>query len=130
MFVQLYARPDDEIPHGARNEDLAGGGRRLDAFRDRNRETPDVVTDEVNLAGVHAGPDLESDPANAITYRAREVERASRCVEDREEPVAHRLDLASSEVPELPSNDHVVLIEQFLPARISGSFGRRRRVDD
>ena len=60
-ILEVEAGPDDEVLDRARDEDLAGPGQGRDPCRDVDREPGDVVRDDLDLADVEAGPDLESE---------------------------------------------------------------------
>ena len=55
--------PCDEIAHRARDQDLAGLGRRRDPRADVNGDAAEVVADELALARVDAGPELDAERA-------------------------------------------------------------------
>ena len=58
--LEAGARADDQITHGAGNEDFPGTGVAEDARRDVYRDAPDVGVQQFALAGVDAGADLDA----------------------------------------------------------------------
>ncbi len=59
--VELDGRPDDEILHGARNEDLPSTGESPDTGSDVDCEAPEIVTPYLALAGVDADAYLDPE---------------------------------------------------------------------
>ena len=85
----LEAEPgaDRKIVHRARGEDLAAVSEVADAGGNVDTDAADVVADELDLAGVCAGPDLDSERGCIADDRVREVDGAARPVEGDEEAV-------------------------------------------
>jgi len=124
--VELDARPDDEVPDGRGDKDLARVCKSRDAGSDMDGDAPDVGAIELDLARVETGSDVEPEVANGGADRLRAADRSRRAVEDRQQAIACRDDLASTEPVELLACDGVVPIEQLLPRVITerpGSFG-------
>ena len=121
---------DDEVLHGARDEHLARAGERRDARAEMDGQPGDVVRQDLDLADVDAGPDLEPELPDAVADRDRAADRAGRAVERREEPVADDLDLVAAEPLELATDDAVVVGEQGLPADVAELGRPLGRADD
>ena len=58
--LEAGARADDQITHGAGDEDFAGAGLAEDPRRDVYGDPPDVGVQQFALAGVDAGADLDA----------------------------------------------------------------------
>jgi hypothetical protein len=59
-ILEARARTDDQVTHGAGDEDFAGAGLAEDPRRDVYGDSPDVGVDQFALAGVDASADLEA----------------------------------------------------------------------
>src|SRR2546421_2458604 len=73
-------RARDEVPDGARNEDLAGLRLRRNAGADRNRDPARLLSHQLALSRVQTGTDLESERANVPYQRAGTLDRAARAI--------------------------------------------------
>jgi hypothetical protein len=58
--LEARARADDQVTHGAGDEDVTRAGLAEDARGDVYREPPDVGVEQFALAGVDAGADLNA----------------------------------------------------------------------
>ena len=65
-ILECDPRAGDEILHRARNEHLAGLRLRCDARSGVHRDPGDLSVDELTLARVQAGPDLEAELAHGL----------------------------------------------------------------
>jgi hypothetical protein len=66
--LEAGARPDDQVTHGAGDEDVAGAGLGEDPRRDVYRDSPDVGVQQLALAGVDASADLEAAGEGHAAY--------------------------------------------------------------
>jgi hypothetical protein len=109
----------DKILDGARDENLGRLSARRHTGTDVDRDAPDVVPVELDLAGVK--PDAHVD--TEIAHRARDGERAPdgprRPVERRQEPVAKRLDLAPPVPGQRRAHKPVVVCKVLPPGSIA-----------
>ena len=62
-------RADDEIAHGPGGEHLARPGERRNPRRDVDGDAADVVADQLDLAGVKAGADLDAERGHVVGDR-------------------------------------------------------------
>ena len=85
---ELEIGPRDEIADGARDQDLIGFGKARHPGRDMDRDPADIVALDLDLAGMHAAPDIEVERARRVDDARAAADRARRSVEGREEPVA------------------------------------------
>jgi hypothetical protein len=60
--LEARAGADNQITHGAGDQDLAGAGLAADPRGDVHRESPDVGVQQFALAGVDASTDLDAQP--------------------------------------------------------------------
>ena len=58
--LEAGARADDQVTHGARDEDVAGAGLAEDPRRDVYCDPADVGVEQFAFAGVDAGADLDA----------------------------------------------------------------------
>jgi hypothetical protein len=68
-------------------------------------DAPHSVADHLDLAGVNAGPDLDSERLHAPDRGGRTPDGAAGTVEHGEETVAGRVDLASTETGQLATHE-------------------------
>jgi len=88
MLDEVEARPRHQIFDRARDEDLVGPGEAGDPRADVNRDPGDASRDDLDLAGVEAGPHLQTKGAYGVADRACTMDRSARAVEGGEEPVS------------------------------------------
>ena len=129
-IVEGDARAGHEVAHRPAHERLARAGERGDPRGDVDRHAAHVVAEQLRLARVHAGADLDAEPAHGARDRGGAPDRARRTVEHGEEPVAHRLDLATAVVGELLAHDAVVLVQELAPAAVAERRRQLRGADD
>src|SRR5690349_20246017 len=128
LEAQVGAR--DEILHGARDENLSRLGERRDAGADGYRDAGDFPVGDFALAGVQAGPDLELQRLERLANGRRSKHRPRRAVEDGEETVAGRVELAALELRELTAHDGVMPLQELSPARVAEGRSSLGRADD
>src|SRR5262249_55063191 len=89
--LETGARADDQVTHGARNEDLVGAGLPEDPRRDVDREPADVGAQQFAFACVDAYADLDAQCLGLSAQRLGAANGLSRAVERGEVPVAGAL---------------------------------------
>ena len=82
-------------------------------------DTPDPIADHLDLAGVNAGPDLDSERLHALDGGGRTPDGAAGTVEHGEETVADRVNLASTETAQLATHEGMVALEELPPRSIT-----------
>ncbi len=102
QVVELDARSGHEVPHRARHHHVAGRAGRRHSSADADGDPADVVPAQLDLAGVKPDPDVDAHGSEAFSDGDRAADGAGGGVEEREEAVSGRLDLASSVVSDLP----------------------------
>lgn len=117
---ELEARPGDQVTNRRADEDLAATGEGRHASSDVDGDTSDPVAGDLDLAGVDTGTDLNPERPHASDSGGRAPDGAAGTIEYREEAVACRIDLASSETSQLRSHEHVMAFEEFSPRAITG----------
>ena len=98
-----------------------GLGLGRNAGSDVDRDPGDLLADDLALAGVQAGADLEPELAYGGSDRLRAADCSDRPVEGGEEPVAGRVDLATAEAAELLADERVVAFDAAPATRIADS---------
>ena len=111
--------PGDEVLHRLGDEHLRRSGRRADAGSDHHGDAADLPVDRLDLARVHARPNLDAERGDRVDDRPRAPDRPSRAVERGEEPVTRRVDLHAPIAGELATHAAVVFFDQGLPAPIA-----------
>ena len=95
--LEIDARSRDEGWKSFGHQHFPGRSRVRDAIGDVNRDPTDVVTANLDLAGVQAYPQLKIDGLDAGPQFCRAPDRAGRAVERGKDAVARRLDHPSTE---------------------------------
>ena len=83
-----------------------------------------------DLPGVETCPDLDPQRPQRVPDRERTADRRSGGIENRDEAVARRRDLAAAVVGELGSDDFVMSFQQRSPALVSHLGQAPRGSDD
>ena len=91
-----------------------------------HREATDVVLDELDLTGVDADTDLQSQNADAVPDRGRTAQRRDRTLESGYEAVPGGVDLVATETIELRPDQAIVLAQQLSPAAVAQAPGSGR----
>jgi hypothetical protein len=111
---------DDEVPDGAADQHLARAGEAANARSDVNGESPDVaIAQQLKLAGVHTGANVQAESANTIPNGDRAADRAARAVEGGEHPVAQRLDKPPPVALDMLAPERIVTFKQRAPTAIA-----------
>ena len=103
-----------------------GCALRGDAGADVDGDPADLAVDQLALAGVQAGADLEAELAHRLGDRAGAADRPGRAVEGGEEAVAGGVDLLAAEPDQLAPDERVVALEQVAPAPVAELAPRAR----
>jgi hypothetical protein len=117
--LEQDARAGDQILDRARDEHFAGMSLGGDAGADVDGDPADLLVQELTLACMQPGSDLEPQLAEAVADRARTVDGPSRPVEAGEEAVACRVDLPPPEVAELSADGLVMPLQQLPPGEVA-----------
>ena len=122
MFARVLedeAAPRNEVLDRLGNEHLRGTGEGAYAGTDHHAEASNVIAFDRDLACVQSRPYLDPERTDRRGDRRRAAHPACRPVERREEPIAHRLDLASAVPGDLRAHDLVVAGAYIAPAGIT-----------
>jgi len=90
-ILEARARAHDQVPDRAVDKDFAHPGLAEDARRDVYRDPPDVGAQQFALAGVDAGPDLDTQCFGVSAQSLCTADRLRRAVERDEVAVAGAL---------------------------------------
>jgi hypothetical protein len=91
----------------------------------------DVSLDEqLDLAGVEACPDMQTQRRHPTRNRADAADRPGRAVEGGQHPIAGRLDRAPTRGLNLPMGDRVVDLQQLTPPPVTHCRRHGGRIDD
>jgi hypothetical protein len=120
----------EEIHDRRRDQDLAGPRHRHDAGRRVDRDSPDVTRDGLDLSGVNAGPDRETQVLDGVADGSRAPNCALGPVELGEHAVAGGLDESSPMAIDRRRGLAVVLSDEVTPARSAKLVGAAGRIDD
>ena len=102
----------------AGDENLSCAGLRHDSRGDVEGDPADPAVDDLALARVDPGTDLEPQGADIVGYGARAADRAARPVEGGDEAVPGRVQLLSAIAGELLPDQRVVPGEQRPPLSV------------
>ena len=89
-----------EVLHRPRHQDLRRPRERRDPVGDLHGGPGDVVADQVHLAGVDPGPDLDAEGGRVVEDGGRAADRLAGGVEGGQEAVRGGLDQAAAVVPD------------------------------
>jgi hypothetical protein len=94
------------------------------------RNAAEAPIDALELTGVQAAADVESERLDLPNDRRSGLQRSRRSVECGEEAVAGGVDLVSTQPSELPAQGGAERRDEFAPSGVAGFGGDARRVDD
>jgi hypothetical protein len=97
---------------------------------DVDRDAADIVAHHLDLAGVHAGADLEIERPHCPHDLLGTAHGARRAVEQRQEAVAGGLHFAATMALQLGANSHVMRLQRRPPLAVAGRHRLFRRIDD
>ena len=109
----------DEVANGLRDEDLARPGLRGDPGTDRDSDSRDLSVEQLALARMDPGADLEAELLDVVTDRDRAPDGSCRPVEACEEPVARGVELAAVEPRQSRAHTAVMLADEAGPGTIA-----------
>src|SRR5262249_6740552 len=109
----------DEVGDGAGDEDFVGLGERLDPLGDVDGKATDVVTAQLDLAGVKPAAHADTDRPDTVADGAGAAHRSARPIKDSQEAVAGRLDFSAAETFEFGAGDAVVGGQQLRPSPVA-----------
>jgi hypothetical protein len=95
-----------------------------------HRDPADFAVDNLALAGVKAGADVEPELVEGGSDRTGTADSPRRPVERGEEAVAGGVELRAPEAGELSANSRVVALQELPPSRVSERDGLLCRTDD
>jgi hypothetical protein len=116
---ETQSRAGDQVSHGARDQHFIRFGLGRDARRNMHRDTADVVANQLALASVEPGADLQSKRTKSFAHRTGASYRPIRSIEGGEQSVTRRVHLAAAERGQLFSHHRVVVIEQVAPPQVA-----------
>ena len=96
-ILEPRARSDDQVTHGAGDQDFTGAGLAEDARRDVYREPPDVGVQQFALAGVNASAELDAQCLGVSAQGLGAADGLRRAVEGGQVAVAGALDHPAAE---------------------------------
>ena len=128
--LEVDARAGGEVPDDAGDQHLAGSGLRRYPGADVDRDAFHLAADELYLAGVNAGTDLEAELTDGVDRALSAGDRPRRAVAGGEETVTGAANLPAAVAGELSSDGSVVGIEQRAPAAVADLDRARRGLDD
>src|SRR4029079_8236381 len=117
----------DEVLDRLRDEDLPRLGLRRHPSPDRDGDPRDLAVQDLALAGVESGPNLQADPFYRLPDRRGAPDRARRPVEAREEAVAGRVELRSPKPRKLLADGGVGALQPLQAASHSAARPAQRR---
>ena len=128
--LEAGARADDQVTHGAGDEDVAGAGLAEDPRRDVYGDAPDVVVEQFAFAGVDAGADLDAQCLGVGAQGLGAADGLRRAVERGEVAVAGALDHRAAESLREVGGDLTEAVEHRAPPLVARRRGVLRRGDD
>jgi hypothetical protein len=128
--LKPHSRPSDKVTAGARYPHFAWLRLPADASSDVDCESGEVVANDLTLARVEPGPDLDTEIADGIDQRLGAADRAGRPGKHAERAVAHHLDHPTTVSVDMSPQDGLVAVKHAAPA-VTALLGRLLgRTDD
>lgn len=130
-ILEAQTRSGNQVLDRARHEHVTRPRQRRDPSTDVHRDATELVTDNLALAGVNPGADVETETSNGLDDRTRSAGGPGRTVERGEEPVTGRIDLTPAEAGEVLAHHAMVRFEEITPppvAQRGGPFGGTNQV--
>ena len=128
--VEDEPRAYRQVANGPTGKHVPGFGHGTDPRTDVHRQPAPVVAPSLALARVDADPDPKAPCGQRRRQFQSELTRPSRCVEDREHPVARMFGASAAVLIEEDIDDFVVDAELLAPARITLSAEHLGRTHD
>src|SRR5687768_4282656 len=117
--VEREPGPGEEVAHRARDEDLPRLGDREDPGGCMDGDAAHVIALDLDLTGVDAGARREPEGGGGIEHPGGSADGSAGAVEDDQEAVAGRLDLAPLVTLDVGPRRLVVVGQQGPPARVA-----------
>ena len=123
-------RTDDEVLDRGRHQDVARSCEGRDPCTDVDGDPPDIGIGQLDLARVQAGAHLQADGADGLADSRGASDRSGRSIEDGQEPVAGRLDLAAAVSVQLGPYGEVMRRKERSPTLVAELGSTAGGVDD
>ena len=127
--LEAGARADDQVTHGARDEDFTGAGLVADPRRDVYGDPSDVGVHQFALAGVDAGADLEAQRFSICAERLGAADGLRGAVERSEVAITGVLHHSAAESFGEVGGDLIEPVQHRPPPLIARCRGVFRRCD-
>ena len=124
--LETQAGPIEQVARRPRHEDLSRTREGRHPRRSMDRDAARVPARQVDLAGVETGPDLDAERPDRVGHGGGTPDGPGRAVEEGQESVSGRHDLAATEPVEL-APQRVVVVEEHPPPRLVTEPRERRR---
>jgi len=95
-----------------------------------HRDAPQLIADDLALAGVEACPDFDPKPTRAVPDAQRTADSSRGAVEGRQHTVACRVDLSPPEAADLLPSERAVAFQKVTPPMIAHLRRPLGRCDD
>ena len=118
-FCETELGPGNELFDRARHTDLGSVSLTHHPRTDVHRESRQVVSSDLALAGVYPDPDFDAERLDSIDDRLCTPDGSCRSVECSKKPVARVFHLTPHELRQLLANYFIVRVEERSPSMIS-----------
>jgi hypothetical protein len=112
-------RTDDQVPHGPRGQNFIGPSGRHHPRRDVHRDSTDLTIAQLDLAGMQAQPDLDSEAAQFVAEGSRTADCAPRAVEGYDNLITGHCNQSTVELLGQSAGQLIMYIQQFAPAPVA-----------
>src|SRR5262249_54418227 len=116
---EAQAGPDHEVPHRGGRQHLVFASKRAHSRGDVNRDTREIVTVDLALAGMDPGPNGKARRREGGTDGECAAHRPGWSVERGQYAIAGVFDLAAPMLGDLPVHHRVVAREQVAPLGVT-----------
>jgi hypothetical protein len=126
----MEPRTGRQVAQRRRHEDLTGSRGGHDPGADRDGDPADLAGDLLDLADVKPGPHLEAERLDGFADVEGALDGRGGGVEDGEEAVSRRIDLAATVTAQCRPNGLVMLLDEITPGAIAQLRRQLGRPDD
>src|SRR5205085_9855824 len=100
-ILELETGPDDQVPHGTRDQHFPWSGHRRHLGAGANRDPAELLSHQVALAGVQPGAKAKIERAERLANGAGATDGSGGAVEGGQDALAGRLDVLATEMSQL-----------------------------
>src|SRR5665647_2340389 len=117
--LEVESGAGDQILKHARRQNLTWAGQLGYSRGNMNGDSPDVIRQYFDLAGMQSGPNLQTKVAHSIADSFRTTHAAGRAVKRGQKPISKSLDFFSTKSDEFATHTRVMSLQQMAPLAVT-----------